>query len=512
MASGDLLLHDGSLGRIDLQKPIHASYQIRITSQQTVTIRLRQSGEGSPIPVDGDALQIEVDERPPARIALHWKSINRLSPRDLEALLRIDNTGGTSAVGLRMVVDVPGDVSVSTGDFGTERLDSGTSRTVAVRISSGGIPSGSVRFTLSHQSVGGESSETALALDLNRVIESDIDRLPIVGRSKAREEISRALFEDHSVLIDLHGSPGVGKRKLVRSALERATNAEGKQVEFYEIDCRMADSFAEAVFMLLNRLAFPFEASRGSDAAFSKFLSGAGMPENEYQGYVAQLRFLNPGQTPNMGTWYALSLLLSKLAKTRNLARLIIMLQNVSKFNGSELEGLWALRRYLQTPTEIRIVVTSLNPIVSEMVDRHIEVPALSDDDCRSLISAVFVLPAASATIESALIERSELLPANLISLLKQLTENADRLVDFDNPLRPASKTLPRSATCQRRRWKPTGKPSSGRASPIWPWPFSPQFGNRLAKTSFNWRSGCCPSWLPARFGTRSPNACGAAG
>ena len=301
LASGDLLLHDGSLGRIDLQKPIHASYQIRITSQQTVTIRLRQSGEGSPIPVDGDALQIEVDERPPARIALHWKSINRLSPRDLEALLRIDNTGGTSAVGLRMVVDVPGDVSVSTGDFGTERLDSGTSRTVAVRISSGGIPSGSVRFTLSHQSVGGESSETALALDLNRVIESDIDRLPIVGRSKAREEISRALFEDHSVLIDLHGSPGVGKRKLVRSALERATNAEGKQVEFYEIDCRMADSFAEAVFMLLNRLVVSLRSEPRIGCGILEISLGCGYARKRVPRIRSATEVLEPRPNPKHG-------------------------------------------------------------------------------------------------------------------------------------------------------------------------------------------------------------------
>lgn len=434
LVEGNALIHSGGIARRDLQSPITATYQIRVTSTAGVFIRLQSTG--SAVAIEGADLQFRVRDMPPPRLESRWTKVSRNSPMELNAELRIDNTGGTSANHLVIAADAPGDIQMTPSSFDLGRLEANDTVTILLRVAWVGIPSANLDIRISFRDVHNVESTHAFRLDLNRVVEADMALLPVAGRKEAREGIAQALTDQGVVLINIHGVRGSGKRCLLRSEVDRLQRGFGRQAAIFEVDCRPDKSFAESVFRLFEEIVYqqaPAE-TRGSDSVFTTFLRNAGMDEREYQGPVSNLRALLAHQKPDSGSWYALGLLLPKLAKSRGYQTLVLLFHEVSRFYQAELEGLSILHKHLQKSTGVRIAVTSLAPLKMEEIDRSILVGALTDEDCRELISRVFILPKASRELEQALIEKSEHLPVNLVSLLQRVVEDSDRLIDFESP------------------------------------------------------------------------------
>jgi tetratricopeptide (TPR) repeat protein len=437
LIAGDQPLYSGAIDRADRQQPILASYQLRITGPDVLTIRMRATCGGDPVHLEEAESRLEVDNLPPPRLALRWKSVVRDGPDQLDACLQIGNTGGTAAYGLDIHIAAPENVTVSLAHSPTpERLEVGADRSVLANIVCPGVPSGSVRLTAHWGSIGGAKFEEGLTLDLHRVIETNIAAIPVLGRLEAREEIRRALTDPAIVILNLHGERGAGKRHLLRGEIDRLQQTEGREIAQYEFDCGIADSFAGAIATLLQRMidAETLEKDRGSDQARTEFLNHVGMGEHQYNGYIAQLESLNREGKPSHGAWAALALLLTKIANAKKVSPLVVLLRGVSRFGKAELEGLTVLRQYLQPPVAVRVVVSTYDALKMTAVDREIQVGPLSDEDCKEFIGRVFVMPGASHSLQRALIDKSEKRPADLISLLRRLIEKSDSLLDFSTP------------------------------------------------------------------------------
>jgi hypothetical protein len=434
LLEGSAVLHEGSIARLDLQKPILVSYRIRPTSTDGAIIRLLATD--STAPIEGGELRLQVRDMPPPHIEQRWQNVSRTSRQELRAELRIDNTGGTSANRLHMTAQVPGNVQafLTAPDFG--RLEPGDTLIVLLPVKWIGIPSGNLAFRLSYCDARGIENTLNFRLDLNRVIEGNVVSLRVGGRKNERAEIVNALTEPGVVLLNLHGVRGSGRRWLLRSEIDRLQRGEGRQIALFEVDCRRDNSFAESVFRLFEDIVYRKASlgERGKDSVFLDFLRSADMDEREYPAPVSNLRGLMAHQRPESGTWYALALLLPKLAKACGYQPLVLLFHEVSRFALAELDGLSTLCKHLQKSPGVRIAVTSHTPLKLEEIDRSIAIGLLDDEDCRELIGRVFILPKASAELEQALIEKSEHLPVNLVSLLQHVVEDSGTLIDFDSP------------------------------------------------------------------------------
>jgi hypothetical protein len=437
LLAGQSVIHSGAIDRQDRQPPIRGSYQLRVTGSRALAIRMAATSVGISIVADGSENRIEIDDLPPPRVAVRWKTVMRQGPDDLAADLYLENTGATAAYSLDIQFQAPANVTVSIDPPSLARLAAGAAQTVRVHLICPGVPSGSVRFTFPHHSVQAARFDTSLALDLNRVIAADSSALPLLGRASAREEIRRALTDPDAVLVNLYGERGVGKRRLLLAEIDRLNQLEGGPIPLYEFDCGIADSFTQAMEMFLDKIVLadvPVE-ERGSETEIAKFFRDAGMEEQSYKGYIAHLEaLLYRRERANDGTWVALALLLAKIAKAKRASRLVVLFRGVSKFADAELEALTALGRYLQPPTDVRIVATTYDPLKIRGVTRAIEVTRLTIEESRELVDRTFIMPRASAALATALIDRSEQLPANLISLLTRLVEKSEALLDFSSP------------------------------------------------------------------------------
>ena len=434
---GNALLYDGAVDRVDLQQPIVRSYKLLVTGPEILTIRMHATSDGARVALVGAESRVEVDDMPPPRIVLSWKSVAPQGSDHIEACLLVANTGGTAAYGLEVHITAPGNVTAFQSESpADERLAAGAQRIVLAKLACLGVPSGSVRFTVAYRSIGNDTFEESLTLDLQRVIETDISNLPVLGRLETREEVRRALTDPEVVICNLHGERGVGKKRILLAEIDRLKHSEGRQIVCYEFDCGITDSFAHAITGFLQSVIDQEtpEKDRGSDTALTEFLNRAGM-DDQFKGLNTILGSLLSGDgKPSHGTWRALALLLTKIATAKRLNVLVILLRSVSRFTKAELEVLGVLRQNLQPPVSVRIVLTSFDPLNVPFLDQEIQIAPLSEEDCKELISRVFVMPNASPALQQALILKSERLPGNLVSLLRYLIDKSDLLLDFNVP------------------------------------------------------------------------------
>jgi len=467
IVAGDARIFDGPLDRVDRQPPLTTSYEVLVSGTGEFSIELRPHDGVVSIEAQRRAV-FSIQEMPPPKLQLHWQQARReVSSTGCQAILAdliVANVGGSVALGVSVSYTPPFGVAVvAVVPRPNFDLASGTSITVPVRISFDGLPDGPIQFTIAAQSAQGSPTRTDAELRLNQLTgwsEQVNETMFSLGRAATISQVAELLRGGQPSLICLTGERGLGKSHVVQDALDALSQRWGLAIASSRIDCAKSRSMLEALAKAFEGAlaSLEEEPASGTASPLDLFLRRFASSENDLQSSILR-NFVELEQKTANGTWRAVSLALSRLARGVQLDRLVLVLLNVSRFGKKELEDLAELQRCLPGDGRIRIVVTAESPASALGLDgKEIPVDRFSVQQCQELFDQVFLVPRAHATLRNALIEKSERIPSYLRCILEQLFTNKEALLDFTHPLgvhiRDLQKfeQLPRSIVDAERR------------------------------------------------------------
>lgn len=438
LLDGSTELYAGRFDRLDRQQPVSRSYRVRVAGENRLSIRTVVASESHPnILVDGAERTFTIDALGPPKLTLYWRNVERDGTKGLTAALCMENTGATTAYEIAVTQETSGNTRVTPQFTGLEELPAGTSKALPLAVTCAGVAGDVVRLNVAFRSVLGELLNEDVSLQLDRVLAPDVGIIPYCGRSDARRIVSETLEKpDHRIVV-LFGLDGVGKRRLLLTECDQLARRTGRNVPLYETDCALNDTLVESLTKLLESIVYEgAESEKGSSEVLRSFLREIKMDDQNYKGQVDLIETLIHSRQTLDGTWNAVALALEKTATARMFRPLVLLLQRVSKFTQAELKVLGRLQSHLASYPDIRIVVTASQPLGALELDTlDVEIDRFSDEDCRTLIGRVFIMPRPSQALENALIEKSESVPANLVSLLSRLCAESDTFLDFGDPL-----------------------------------------------------------------------------
>jgi hypothetical protein len=433
---GTSRVYHGPLDRVDRQAPIVHRYIARVSHAPDLSIRSTATTHAGAIDVEDAPFAAAITPLAPPDIRLTWDQVTRTGADGADAIvaiLRLRNIGDSRAHEVRLQSQLPKNVSAEISTTPVPWLAPGADQFFRLVLGWQGPLPGALRFLIEYCDASGHRLTSAIDLTLSGLLQRDLAALPLVGRAESVAALRAALMAPDRPVVCVHGPAGAGKTRVLQGELEKLDAAEAR-VERHELTS--VGSLIRGVTRLIEEVMFngvpPDE--RGSAGQLAQFRASIQMDVNDYEGQIASVEALRTSERVNRDTWKSVALLLTKVVKHRGLEKLVLVLRDVAPLEEKDARRLSELCEHLtilSSARKVRIVITSVGPLGKPAIATDVAVPAFTAEECRELIRQVFVLPGPSEQLVKALVEKSELLPANLLSLFQRLLDRAHALLDF---------------------------------------------------------------------------------